>query len=294
MVAFALKGPRQIVEDDRISSSTPQLVRDAMTDPDKRFVDTSQGIAQNLFAAQTGNSPAGILIVAIVKEGASQSLLIMKAEHQAGIRLQKRDGVFGLQLLDDLVVGQNTRVYKVAVLTGGADGTLIGQMVDQQNGDAYAAFFLSAFLGCRLADDAEVQTKAFMDGALDFFSSGITDEAKRMKYVQAVTAYIQSPADTFQATEFAQQFLEPEDRDAFIDDLPEDLRKNVVSKNLSLVPGRGGGLRLYAHGVIVSANSLALERGDLKIVAQEDDSVTIQIRGRVTRYQYGSAPKMDD
>lgn len=292
IVNFGLKGPRAIVEDTLLAANTPNLVRSALASPDGQFVHSSQAIAQNLFASQTANSPSGILIVGVVADQSGESLLIMKAEHQEGIRLRKVGGTIDLEHLTELIVGNNSRVYKIAVLAAGPEGTLTGMMADQQNGDSFAAFFMSTFLGCRLADDAELMTKDFVNISLSHFTKGIPDEARRMRYVQALMAYIQTPSETFQAAEFADQFLEAEDRDEFVDSLPEELQQSVVSKNTALIPGRANGLKFYAPGVVVSANAIALERGDLEVLADDENSITFRLKGRVTRFGFGTAPRM--
>jgi nucleoid-associated protein YejK len=294
MLDFALKNPRDVLEDPESRSTTPQIVREILEDPDANFVSGSQTLAQNLYQAQTGNSPSGILIVAIVDTGGSTSIVIMKAEHQEGMRLQRVSdadgGHFDLEHLNELIVGNNSRVYKIAVLQR-SGATLAGRMVDQQNGVAFADFFMSSFLGCRLADNAELQTKQFMDSAMNYINSEVADEEKRGRYATALVAYMSAPAETFQAAEFAEQFLEAGDRDSFAHAMPEQVAASVISKNLSLVPGHGSGLRLWGAGVVVSASASALDRGALQIESEENGETVIRIIGPLKRYGLGTAPK---
>lgn len=152
MLDFALKSPRNILEDSDSGSTTPDLVRELLADPDNKFVEHSKAIASNLHRSQTGNSPSGILIVAIVAQPAGTGLVILKAEHQEGMRLQRvgdgADGHFDLEHLNELIVGNNSRVYKIAVLRPtSTHAPLAGQMVDQQNGVAFADFFMSGPAG---------------------------------------------------------------------------------------------------------------------------------------------------
>ena len=294
MLDFALKSPREIREDTVSASTTPDLVRSILENSDEHFVIASQDIARNLHQSQTGNSPSGILIVAVVGTDASKSLVIMKAEHQEGMRLQRvgdqATGYFDLEHLDELIVGNNSRVYKIAVLQEVGD-FLAGQMVDQQNGVAFADFFMSTFLGCRLSDDSEIQTRQFMKSSFEFVNNRIADEEKQGRYATALVAYISSPATTFQASEFAGQFLEAEDRDEFVRALPDSLAHSVINKNLALVPGHGSGLRLYGAGVVVSASAAALERGALEIVSEQDGQTVVRITGSLKKFGLGNAPK---
>lgn len=293
MLDFALKSPRDILEDSEAGSTTPDLVRAVLGDPD-RFVEASQEVARNLHRAQTGNSPSGILIVAIVGSASDQSVVLLKAEHAEGMRLKRvgdsETGRFDLEHLDELIVGNNSRIYKIALLSAN-DNQVTGQMVDQQNGVAFADFFMSTFLGCRLADNSEVQTKQFMQSTMGWLNTSITDEVVQSRYATALVAYMASPAPTFQASEFADRFLDPEDRDDFLDALPQDVSSVVISKDLALVPGHGSGLRMYAPGIVISASASALDKGDLEILSEDQGSTTIRIRGSIKKYGLGSAPK---
>jgi hypothetical protein len=294
MLDFSLKSPREIREDTVSASTTPDHVRSIPGNPEENFVTASQDIARNLHQSQTGNSPSGILIVAVVGTEDAKSLVVMKAEHQEGMRLQRigdqATGHFDLEHLDELIVGNNSRVYKIAILQA-ADELLAGQMADQQNGVAFADFFMSAFLGCRLSDDAEIQTRQFMKSSFEFVNGQISDEEKQGRYATALVAYISSPATTFQASEFAGQFLDPEDRDDFVRALPDTLAHSVINKNLALVPGQGSGLRLYGAGVVVSASAAALERGALEIVSEENGQTVVRITGSLKKFGLGTAPK---
>jgi hypothetical protein len=66
------------------------------------------------------------------------------------LRRDEDSGRLDLEHLNELIVGQNSKIYKVAVMDLADDGTVIGQMVDQQNGVMYADFFLAASLDASL------------------------------------------------------------------------------------------------------------------------------------------------
>ncbi|MFJ4253512.1 nucleoid-associated protein [Microbacterium sp. NPDC090003] len=293
MLDFALKSPREVLEDTQAGSTTPGLVKELLADSE-RFVSASQEIARNLHRAQTGNSPSGILIVALVTNAGAPAVVLLKAEHAEGMRLRRvgdqATGRFDLEHLNELIVGNNSRIYKIALLSV-VGGSVVGQMVDQQNGVAFADFFMSSFLGCHLADSSEVQTKQFMQSTMTWVNNVVDDEGRQSRYATALLAYMASPEPTFQASDFAERFLEAEDRDSFVDSLPDDVSASVINKDLSLVPGHGAGLRMYAPGVVVSASATALDRGDLEILSEHSGSTTIRIRGSLKKYGLGTAPK---
>lgn len=292
ILSFALKSPRAITEDVDAGSTTPNLVRALLASPND-FVVTSQEVAKNLYRAQTGNSPSGVLIVAAVTKDGVESVVILKAEHAEGMRLTRVGGTgghFDLQHLNELIVGNNARIYKIAVIHV-IEGAIIGEMVDQQNGKSFADFFMSTFLGCRLADNSEVQTKQFMNSAMDWVNEAVPKAESRARYATALIAYMNAPADTFQATEFADTYLDPEHRDDFIGAIPDEISNNVISKAMKLVPGNGEGLRMYGSGVVISASAEALKSGALEVLSEESDSTTIRVRGSLQRYGLGVAPK---
>ncbi|PKQ18681.1 MAG: hypothetical protein CVT68_02170 [Actinobacteria bacterium HGW-Actinobacteria-8] len=296
MLDFALKSPRHVVQDPGSGSTTPSLALKILTNPKKHFVESSQHIARNLHEAQTGGSPSGIVIVALVQHAGETGLAILKAEHQEGMQLKEVDdhgaAHFDLEHLNELIIGNNSRVYKIALLFAADDGeTVVGQMVDQQNGVAFAAFFLGAFLGCRLAENAEIQTKSFVDSALNFANSDDLEPATRARYATALVAYVQSPEQTFAAADFAQRFLAPEDQDSFLSSMPEGIAGGVFTKDMTLVPGHGAGLRLYGQGVVVSASADALDRGALEVISEDDGGTVIRVSGAVRRFGLVNAPK---
>ena len=293
MLDFSMKSHRRIVEDASAGSTTPELVRKIIASPES-FINASQEIALNLHRAQTGNSPSGILIVAIVEDQDTESVLIMKAEHAQGMRLRRVEtdgaGHFDLEHLNELIVGNNSRVYKIAILHEGKDAA-IGRMVDQQNGVAFAEFFMSTFLGCRLVDEAEVQTRNFLNSAMGWINKSVYDEEEKGQYATALLAYMAAPSGEFQPSEFAERFLAPERRDDFLNALPESVPDVVVKKDLALVPGRGAGMRMYGAGVMISASADALNNGGIEILSEDTGSTTIRIRGALRKYEFGQAPK---
>lgn len=293
MLNFSLKHPRLIKEDIAAGSTTPDQVRAALTLPDINFVDASQQLARRLFRSQTANSPSGILIVASLELDGRDAILILKAEHQEGMRLRRSDdnGRLDLEHLNELIVGSNSRVYKIAVLEM-VDGMVTGQMVDQQNGVMFADFFLADFLGCKLADNAEVQTKAFMDSAMKFFNEEVRDQQKVAQYAGALVAYMQSPSTDFQPSEFADGFLDLDHRDDFLESIPAKVGDSIIRKDLSLVRGKGTGLRFFGPGFTVVASTHALESGKVEVSQDEGTGETIiRLSGDVKSVNFGSVPK---
>ncbi|MGJ0383717.1 nucleoid-associated protein [Paenarthrobacter nicotinovorans] len=293
MLKFALKQPRQIKRDTTATSNTPDLVSAIINDADQTFVKASQELARGLYRSQTANSPSGILVVASAEMNGRDSVLLMKAEHQEGMRLRRDEstGRLDLEHLNELIVGHNSRIYKIAVMELADDDTIIGQMVDQQNGVMYADFFLHEFLGCQLADRAEIQTKTFMDAAIRHFNESITDPEKAARYAGALSAYMHAPGADFQAGAFADDYLEADDRDDFLDAIPESVGDNVIRKDMSLVAGKGAGVRIIGHGFTVVASNEAFETGKITVTKDETGETVIRLSGDLRQMNFGPLPK---
>lgn len=293
MVKFALKHPRDIKLDPAASSKTPALVSKIIEDADNNFVQASQDIARVLYRSQTANSPSGILVVASVNKDGRNAVLLMKAEHQEGMRLRRDEdtGRLDLEHLNELIVGQNSKIYKVAVMDLADDGTLIGQMVDQQNGVMYADFFLSNFLGCQLADKAELQTKVFMESAIKHFNEQLDDPVKASRYAGALSAYMHAPAADFQPSVFADDFLEPQDRDDFLAAIPESVGDGVIRKDFKLVAGGGSGVRIVGHGFTVVASNEAFASGSISVSKSDNGDTVVKLSGDLKQISFGALPK---
>lgn len=293
MVKFALKQPRDIKKDPEASSPIPDLVTEILNDVENKFVGASQKIATHLYRSQTASSPSGILIISEIINDGRHALLIMKAEHQEGMRLKRDDGTgrFDLEHLNELIVGQNSKIYKVAVMSLNDEGLVVGQLVDQQNGVKFADFFLSAFLGCQLADRAEVQTKTFMDYAIKHFNDNLGDPAKASRYAGALSAYMYAPGEDFQPSVFADNFLEAEDRDEFLDSMPDSIGDRVIRKDLKLVAGGGSGVRIIGQGFAVTASNEAFSSGAIMVDTLATGETVIRLSGELKRVAFGAIPK---
>jgi hypothetical protein len=293
MVKFALKHPRDIKWDQTASSNTPALVSKIINDADNSFVQASQDIARVLYRSQTANSPSGILVVASVVKDGRDAVLLMKAEHQEGMRLRRDEdsGRLDLEHLNELIVGQNSKIYKVAVMDLADDGTVIGQMVDQQNGVMYADFFLANFLGCQLADKAELQTKVFMESAIKHFNEQLSDPVKASRYAGALSAYMHAPTEDFQPSVFADDFLEPQDRDDFLAAIPDSVGDGVIRKDFKLIAGGGSGVRIIGHGFTVVASSEAFASGNISVSKSDNGDTVIKLSGDLKQMTFGALPK---
>ncbi|WP_420796241.1 nucleoid-associated protein [Agreia bicolorata] len=158
-----------IVEEVAFGSAVPNRIRSLWaTAPD--LAEASKGLAEDLKVAQPGSALPGLLVVAEATLGGDDALLVAKVEHQAAMRIEAQTNsaghrIFLIEQLRDLVFGDSAKIYKIAVMSKSASSTgpLSGEVVDDQNGNQFARYFLGKFLGMKLREEPAVLTQQFLE-----------------------------------------------------------------------------------------------------------------------------------
>ncbi|MFY9586754.1 MAG: nucleoid-associated protein [Actinomycetota bacterium] len=215
------------VEFERTSTSPlPKLIDGQLDEPPKpSFVEMSQQSAIHLHQMQTGQNPAGLLVVLRGVLPTKPALGLMKLEREEAIRLalEERGGLhtFNLTYLRDLMLNKKTRVFKTGLFwrSGKKGKKVAGLVTDHQLGRdlerGIANFFLQKFLGCRLAEAPAVVTKRFWDRSERFINEELDDPERQRDYLLALTAEMTSQKTQVQPATFARDHIESKDRDHF-------------------------------------------------------------------------------
>jgi hypothetical protein len=213
----------EVERDAAQPSPVPGHIADLIGDP-KTIVPASQGAARHLHATQTGVNPGGLLVVARGTVDKDQCCAILKLEHEEALRVQrtKRGNkvTFDMARLRDLMLGQNTRVFKASLFkcSDGTPGGVNGRVSDNQAGQladgGVAGFFLADFLGCRLKEAPEVATRAFFD-ATQVWINTLPDPVTRGRYEVGLIAEMNTTANTVTPKTFADQHLDVADRASY-------------------------------------------------------------------------------
>lgn len=257
----------------------PTLVKEMLADSTK-LPEHSRAIAEHLFASQVGAASAGIFMASVGECGYGPCVIIMKAEHQEGVRMRHHGApgsvAFDVEHIGELIVGKNSKVYKIAMLWVRDDGAVVGKMVDKQNGVAYADYFLHEFLGMELRFNSEKLTRDLMDSATKHINVN-ADPDKKVRYTRALVALLESPNDEVNTNQFLTQFIDPEDRDDFAAALPAEVR-STFRKDTTLVRSRIGGIVLeLQHGEVqVRATRNAFDNGGVDV---DPDKKQVVIKG---------------
>jgi hypothetical protein len=279
-------------------SEVPSLLAGLITDDDQ-LVRASRKLAIILQDAQPAISPAGLLVVLIGHTTHHQIVAVLKLEHETGVRSQlgENDGlkVFHITLERDLFLTQNTQVFKAAIFRTAREGERGGPpapadidiwMSDDQagvGGTPVARFFREEFLACEYREAPEIMTQSF-HAVAERFNNTIDDPEKRVRYGNALLAEMVSNSNMVVPRTFAEQHLEAEDRQPFLDALRQGgvgtarFRKDVSRIRTRL---RRTSIRTE-HGAEVVADPVMFEEGQVIIVpATADESDRIEIRDKI-------------
>lgn len=262
---------REIVYDTDFGSPIPELARSVLEDR-TRLEEASQRMAEHLHASQGGSASAGVFLCSFARADSIDRLVIMKAEHQEGVRLRQTvgaDGVisFEVEHLDELILGRAAQVYKIALLwINPTTDRLMGLMVDRQNGQGYADYFLDGYLGFELVHQAEKLTEEFVKSMSRFLKSDSLSDEKKFRYSGAIAAVLESPTQNLNASNFVRDFIDREDRDELRALIPHQVLANEFRKDTTLVSASIGGVRVRTkHGVVIQASSDAIDSGIVKV-----------------------------
>lgn len=291
---------RDIVEDPgRDSNEMKALLTRCLRGDSTEFIAASGVIADKLFRAQSGNAPAGVLIISLVHDP-DPELLILKADHQEGMKVtESRDADGNKQLnlehLEDLIVGGDSKIFKTARLSlhnEGEDGDCMsGVMVDlQSGGSGYAEYFLSAFLESVLANPDTKMTRLF-DSTVESFIQAIPDLDERITVAKSYNTYRETnPEFEVSTKEFAERYLTDSQAEKFVPLVPDALRGRIFRMDHTAEKRTKGGWKLSSPGVYLVVDSSAVVSGEVRITQNEDGSANIRISKNLQKFTLVNAP----
>ncbi|KQP67818.1 hypothetical protein ASF40_20010 [Microbacterium sp. Leaf288] len=174
----------------------------------------SKLLADALASTQPGTAAEGLLVVAEASLGNEEGFVIAKVEHQEAMRLEPTkdehgNNVFAVELLRDLVFGDKTRIYKVAIFikAWSAAGFVSGEAVDEQSDRNIAAYFLGKFLGMRLREEPSVMTEMLLDGITQAINRSTMTGDQKVEVQHALLSELRSNDKQFDPTAFIQKHV---------------------------------------------------------------------------------------
>lgn len=213
----------KICFDENQTSPVPLFIKEVLENEKDLFVSNTKKMADKLLESQDGVNAAGILLIIFGRIKEDNVCVIMKLERDKGVQLKLNPVTqsFDLKDIDDLMLTQKTKLYKVAffILKDNFnlkyDGILTDFQINMKAKKEVTTFFMNDFLGCKPYEDPKFATKRFYNLTRTFIDI-IEDEIKRTKYVQDLNSYIQKNQNTINPREFVEDYFdEPEEKERY-------------------------------------------------------------------------------
>ncbi|MBI4219914.1 MAG: nucleoid-associated protein, partial [Chloroflexi bacterium] len=147
-----------------------------------------------------------------------------------------------------------------------------------------ADFFLRRFLGCRLLEASDVNTKRFFTATEEFINEKVTDPVRKARYNIALLAELNRTTTTVRPRDFAQQNFEVDDRQSYIEFLrTKDVPTTTVQKDTTLIAGQLRRLQVdFSSGLAVLGPPDSF-REHVKMSQLDDGRTRVEIEDRVKR-----------
>jgi hypothetical protein len=285
------KAAREVQEQASESElAVPKAVRKFFDSSHDALLEVSRDLAGYLHTCQSGNVSSGLLVVAQAEDAVAgeKMLVIMKLEPQDGVRATKTtrdDGsvVYDIGYVDDLMLTQQTRVFKVAVFgaKAAAKKPIKGYAVDEQiqRTSGLAHFFLTTFLGCELQEKDEVITQRFLNEGEKFATALPPQE--RPQFVAAMQTELGSNEASISIDAFAAKHLKTDRRKDFKDHMKSAAVPKTFKKDVELVQGYLKKVQMNVDDGSVVITPLQNLDKTVKVTDTDDGKSQIAITGKL-------------
>lgn len=220
-------------------SPVPEVVLALLQDVGD-LVSQSQRVARHLYRQQPGNSPEGLLTALIGTVDTRPAVAIMKLQKQTGLRVQQARTAEGartlsVKILNELMLTEKTRVFKVGVFARDSNGVVQARVSDEQlnsNASGGVAAFFMRVLGCKPAEAPAVLTRRFYEKVQGFINSEVSNGEAKLRYAQALRAELTSHVGSIEPASFITKYIDATDRDRLERYLrDQDVPLNAFSKD---------------------------------------------------------------
>lgn len=204
----------KICFNDESASPISWVANDMLVSDGSNIVDQSKVIAKHLFEIQVGSNAAGILVIIFGKVNDKNSCIILKLERDKGaqLTLDPITKSYNIQEVENLMLTQKTKIFKVALFIlrndfeSDFDGVIMDYQIDIRAKKEVSTWFINKFLGCRAYEDPKITTHYFYHYTRQYIFT-IEDEIIKAKYIQDLNSYIQKNNQTLSAKEFANDYF---------------------------------------------------------------------------------------
>jgi hypothetical protein len=272
------------IEFDLAGSATVANQIKEITAKDKgaAFLPCSQVLANELFSKQTGMVSPGLLCVVDARVDSEPCVILMKLERHQGAQLKLKQSAgkktFSMDVLDDLVFTEGTRLFKAAMFVRRKSGSteFAALACDSQLGvtaSTHMAHFWLTFLGCKYLVDPRIATQRFFESSLDFVSSIVIDPTVKSDIYASLQSEIKSSKLQFSPKKFIEEYV-PSDYQALYRThlADEGIPLTQFMKDISNIERRLMALRYETKGGTVITVPIA----ESAVVHVDEQGITIK------------------
>jgi hypothetical protein len=280
--------------DPGTSSPVPEVIGTYLYEEKPSLVEMSKKIATHLHESQTAVNNPGLLVVAEVIVDGRRSLGILKLEKEEGVRVRatkhQEKRTFDIEHLRDLMLTERTRVFKVGLFIKRGRGPDSAEAVvsDKQRGflpkTEIADFFLRKFLGCTLREAPDVETKRFFTSTETYINEKVEDPAIKARYQIALMAELNASRSQIRPKQFAEQHLDLDDRQSYIDFLSESgVSSTLIDKDVGLIAAQLRRVQVDLESGIAVLGTAESFESHVKMRKVQGGRTRIEIEDRVKR-----------
>lgn len=271
-----------ITFDSTSKSPVGRLVNEYLSDNASQHVAITTNIARFLFDTQNAQNSSGLLLFIHCSFREIKYLAILKVEREEGVRVKQQfnNGLmtFDVEHIHDLMLTKRTKLFKIVLFylkNQNTKGILCDQQLAYSNKDA-ADFFLIDFLGCRVTEEPQVQTKKFFETVQKYINEKIDSPEQKGALVTHLLSEMTSQNIIINPTEFARRVLPVNQRDEYINYIKQsNCITGSFTKDNSMIQDRlkriqydfDSGISVFGSQIAINSKSrLAdLENGELKM-----------------------------
>ncbi len=281
--ALSSRAAYPVLFDQNKSATVANQIKVLTTkDGDGEFINSSQVMAQELFSKQSGAVSSGLLCVIDARLDSQRCVIVMKLERHEGAQLKMgEDGgkkTFSMQVLDDLVLTEGTRLFKTAVFVRNASGSeeFSGLACDSQlsvSANTHMALFWLNFLGCKFVVDPRIATQRFFDSTLAFVNAVVSDASAKSQIYDSLQSEFKSAKLTFSPRKFMEEYVPSNHQAMFEEHLTENgIPMTQFHKDLTDIERRLKFLRYETKGGAI----ISVPVSESELVVIDDETITIK------------------
>ena len=201
-------------DDDNNESPISWLVNESLNSDGSMITVHSKAIAKYLFEIQVGSNAAGILVIIHGTVNGHNASIILKLEMDKGaqLTLDPKTKSYDIQEVENLMLTQKTKIYKVAMFIlrddfkTNYDGIIMDYQIDTKAKKEVITWFIGKFLGCKAFEDPKIVTQKFYNLTKAFINT-LEEPILKAKYLQDLNSYIQKNSPTINPKEYADDYL---------------------------------------------------------------------------------------